>query len=77
MIGIVAGEGCTVFEFKPMFASKTRFDFSFKLPNFTQDDLLKEYGFAFSRGTIWLMSGDETRYVDNKIITLLKKIFNS
>ena len=43
MIGIVAGEEWTVFEFSPIFAVKTRFDFSFKLPNFTQDDQSMEY----------------------------------
>lgn len=72
MIGIVAGENWTVFEFEPIFARKTIFDFKFHLPNFTQDNLFKEYGFAFSRGNIWIMRGNETKCIENKLISFFK-----
>jgi hypothetical protein len=71
MIGIIAGEDWTVFEFKPFFAGKCKADFAMKLPNFTQDDTAKEYGFALSSGCLWVMTGDETRGVDCKILKYL------
>ena len=73
MIGIIAGEGWTVFEFKPLFVGKCFVDFHIKLPNFTQDDSSKEYGFAFGKGVLWIMNGDMSSYLDIK----LPKFFNN
>ena len=73
MIGIIAGEDWTVFEFKPFFSGKCRLDFAVKVPNFTQNDLAKEYGFAFSKGTLWVMTGDMTSYIDTKMLNFLRK----
>lgn len=65
MIGIIAHEGETRFEFSPIFAGETWFDFSFRIPNFTTDDQVKEYGIAFSDYyRLWVISGNYTRNYD-------------
>lgn len=62
MIGIIADEGATYFEFSPVFAKRCWFDFHLKLPNFTTDSQSREWGFAFSGwNTIWVMTGVYTR----------------
>lgn len=65
MIGIIASEGETHFEFNPIFAARPWYSFNIKLPNFTTDDQVKEWGFAFSDyHRLWVMAGDETRNYD-------------
>ena len=60
MIGFVAGEGTTHFEFYPVLGRKFRF--SFQVPNFTTDDQVKEWGFMFTGSHLWVMRGDETSF---------------
>jgi len=62
MIGIIATEGQTHFEFAPIFAKRSWCDFHIRLPNFTTDCITKEWGFAFMGvNKIWLCSGDTSR----------------
>ena len=58
MIGIVAGEGWTRFEFYPVVLSKR--GFSIPLPNFTTDNQLKEWGVGLGPdyNKLWLWKGD-------------------
>ena len=72
MIGIVAGEGCTTLELKPIFA-KNNIGFHIKLPNFTTDQYAGEWGFAFDSTGIWVMRGLSSRCYNVKLIRWITK----
>ena len=64
MIGIVAGEGWTRFEFYPVVLSNK--GFNFPLPNFTTDDQVKEWGIAIGPrfDCLWVWKGDIQSFID-------------
>ena len=62
MIGITAGEGWTRFECYPVVGSSK--GFNFWLPNFTRDNMSREWGVAIDvEGLfLWVYRGEDTSF---------------